>query len=217
MKTLLSSIAWYAKLTWMVVLWIIKFISLLLIDLFTMVAAPVLSLFVTKAEESAVTGFPSMLPGTMREFLIPALFWFQTDDAPLDEYWYGDYPSWFKSKFNQAYFDSHWWLRYLMRVLWLWRNPAYGFGTALGYDASGLTIVSSSDHEDQWRSGKNVASSWLFINDKSQLGFCYRAQFYYAAPRCLELYLGYKLPGDTIKGKKLVAMQCTPFRQYAAS
>ena len=39
-------------------------------------------------------------------------------------------------------------------------------------------------------------------------------QRYYFGSHCLEMYFGYKMPGDTIQGKKLVALQVTPFRKY---
>lgn len=197
-----------------VILWIFKVVALLCLDLIVTVFSPLICLFVVMAEENSVTGFPSAFPGKPREFLVTWLRWCQTTDAALDEYWYGDYPSWFKTKFDQAYYDSHFWLRYVMRVLWVVRNPAYGFGTALGYDATDLWVADSKDDEANWRTGVNCFSYWVFVNESGQVGWCIRAQFYYYKTHCLEMYLGYKLPGDTIKGKKLVAMQFTPFRQY---
>lgn len=197
-----------------ILIWAVKVITLILLDIITTVFSPVICLFVTKAEESEVTGFPSLLPGTPREFLIKPLRLFQSTDAPLDEYWYGDYQSDLKTKYDQAYYDTHWWLRYYCRIIWLVRNPAYGFGTKLGYSADGLEVVYAHDEEDKWRTGVNCESFWRFTNSKGQVGWCYRAQFYFYKTRCLEMYLGYKLPGDTIWGNKLVAMQFTPFRQY---
>ena len=199
---------------WSIIYWFIKVVGLLFIDIFTMIFAPVICLFVTMAEESDVTGFPSMFPGKPREFLIKPLIWFQSTDAPLDEFWYGDYPSSLKTKYDQAYYDSHWWLRYVMRVIWLWRNPAYGFGTAFGFADKDIVMASVSDNEKDWKSGKNVSSHWIFTNSNGSVGWCYRAQFYYYKTHCLEMYLGYKILGDTIRGRKLVAMQFTPFRSY---
>lgn len=201
------------KKTLSILKWFSKVLALLTVDIFTTIFSPIICLFVTKAEEFEVTGFPSLYPGKAREFLIAPLRIFQTPDAPLDEYWYGDYQFGLKTKYDQAYYDTHWWLRYACRVLWLVRNPSYGFGTLLGYDADGLTITKVDDNSFIWATGNNNQSYWEFTNSKSQLGFCYRAQFYVGS-RCLEMYLGYKVVGDTIQGKKLVAMQITPFKKY---
>ena len=197
-----------------IILWFIKVLTLLFLDIFTTIFSPILCLFVTKAEESDITGFPSLYQGKPREFLIKPLRWFQSTDAPLDELWYGDYDVWPKTGRTQEDYDSKWWLRYACRIVWLVRNPAYGFGTALGYSADGLVVTEEKDNEKDWRTGKGVQSFWKFTNSKGQIGWCYRAQIYYYKNHCLEMYLGYKLPGDTIRGNKLVAMQFTPFRQY---
>ena len=199
-----------------IALWVVKAIVLLLLDIVTWVLSPIICLFVTHQEESEVTGFPSLFPGKPREFLVKQLRLFQSTDAPLDEYWYGDYPSPLKDKYSQAYYDNNWWLRYYCRIIWLVRNPAYGFGTKLGYNADGLRVIQSKDEEYKWRTGANCCSYWIFVNDYGQVGWQVRAQFYYYKSHCLEMYLGYKLSGDTIWGNKLVAMQFTPFRKYTA-
>lgn len=55
------------------------------------------------------------------------LSWFQTPDAPLD----GD------SGFEKV-FPPEKWPKYLRRVFWLWRNPAYGFAwSVLSYQPKG--------------------------------------------------------------------------------
>ena len=200
--------------TLVILKWFLKVWFLLLADLVVTILAPLICLFVTKREESAVTGFPSQFPGKPREFLIQQLIWCQTTDAALDEMWYGDYPHYLKTKYTQQYYDTHWWLRYVMRVLWVWRNPAYGFGTWLGYEALELKIAVDPNVEPLWQTGVNCSYTYWYTNYKGQCGFTHRSQWYYYKQHCLELYLGYKVAGDTIKGKKLVAMQCTPFRQY---
>jgi len=194
-----------------ILLWFIKFVPLFFINVFTMIFAPVICLFVTKAEENSITGKPSMFPGKPREFLIKPLRWFQTTDAPLDEFWYGDYAGWPKTGKTQADYDSSWYLRYRCRVAWVWRNPAYGFGTAWGFVDKDIVIATVLDNEKDWNSGKNVHSYWVFVNSDGATGWCFRMQYYYYSSRCLEVFIGYKIMGDTIRGKKLVAMQITPF------
>jgi hypothetical protein len=178
------------------------------------ILSPILCLFVRTAEESLVTGFPSEFPGKPREFLIKPLFYFQTFDAPLDEYWYGDYSGWPKTGKTQEDYDNSWWLRYLCRVVWLTRNPAYGFGQALGYDSSGMQYLVQNDNTALWSSGKPNSSFWRAVNAKGQTGWWYKAQIYFYKTRCLEINLGYKLDSDTTENRHVVAMQFTPFRQY---
>ena len=197
-----------------VLLWAAKAVYLIILTILSFPLAPIFALFVTYEEESEATGFPSLLPGTPRAFLIPCLRIWQTPDAPVDEFWYGDYTGWPKDGRTQAEYDSSAWLRYLCRVNWLWRNAAYGFGAKVGYDATGLIVTSERNEERLWRSGANCLSYWIFKNDAGDIGWCVRAQFYYYKRNCLEMYLGYKLPSVTVDGKKFVAIQFTPFRSY---
>lgn len=201
-----------------VALWFVKSIALIVLTILAYPLAYIFALFIVKAEESEVTGFPSLHVGMPRDFLIPSLRIWQTPDAPVDELWYaGDYNVWPVVGKTQADYDSSAWLRYLCRVVWLQRNAAYGFGALWGYDATGMMPIVTNDNERFWRTGNNCFSYWSVINGKGDKAFCIRAQLYYWKPHCLEMYLGYKLVGDTIQGKKLVAIQFTPFRSYVAS
>jgi hypothetical protein len=51
------------------------------------------------------------------------LAWFQTQDAPLDAGWRDGYFGAWKASGTTPRGFALWWVR----VLWLWRNPAYGF------------------------------------------------------------------------------------------
>lgn len=64
------------------------------------------------------------------------LKWFQSFDASLNEGWQGGYldPSWGASPFK----------RFLARVYWLYRNPAYGFDygpLGLSFDAKEWRVI----------------------------------------------------------------------------
>ena len=109
---------------------------------------------------------------------------------------------------------SSWWLRYLCRIVWLNRNPAYGFGQYLGYDSTGMKYLIQNDNTSLWASGKPNSSFWLAINDRGQIGWWYKAQIYFYKTHCLEINLGYKLDSDTTVNRHVVAMQFTPFRKY---
>lgn len=195
-------------------IWAAKVPILIGLTLIAYVMAPVFALFVTHAEESEVTGFPSMYPGKAREFLIEPLRVWQSQDAPLDEWWYGNYEmdSW-RHNFDQDDYDSSWLLRYACRIAWLWRNPAYGFGSLLGYDGAGLKFIGfDQDDDTPWLSGKTCSQLWKCTNDRGETGWLFRARIYFYKNRCLEVMAGYKLFSDPTS--KYVAMRFNPFRQY---
>lgn len=198
-----------------VIKWALKVLSLLILDVIAIVFSPIICLFVVKAEESETTGFPSMLPGKPREFLIKPLRMFQSFDAPLDEWWYADYQTdgWIKTHYTQEDYDSKWWLRYICRILWLCRNPAYGFGLALGYDSNNMVYLVEKDNNHYWRKPVTHTSYWKSINPKGEIGWWWKGQWYYTKTRCIMWSLGYKFDSDTPNGNKMVAMQFNPFRK----
>lgn len=200
-----------------VLLWAIKVPTLLFLDIFTTIFSPIICLFVTKEEESEVTGFPSLHPGMPREFLIKPLRWFQSTDAPLDEWWQSsDYGKngYLKTHFNNEYYNTHWWLRYVCRILWVCRNPAYGFGLALGYDSKNMTYIIKKDEEILWKTGVSNSSYYVVVNPKGEIGWWYKCEKFYTKNRCIMISIGYKLDADSIDGRKFVAMQFNPFKKY---
>lgn len=196
-----------------IIVWAVKVPVLLFLTVIAYIIAPVLALFVTHAEESAITGHPSLFPGKPREFLIKPLRIWQSPDAPLDEWWYGDYEldSW-RRHFTQADYDSKAWLRYLCRIAWLWRNPAYGWGEKFGYNGSGLKILTSHGSDDDWYSGKSSLSYWTAINDANEKAFYVQIRLYFYKNRCLDILAGYKFFSDPTT--KYVAIRFNPFRKY---
>ena len=193
--------------------WLWKVPVLIALSLIAFIINPILALFITKAEESETTGLPSLHPGMPREFLIPCLRIWQSEDAPVDEYYWASYEinGWFQRKFRERYHTSAV-VRYVYRVMWLYRNPAYGFGNRLGYNSTGMYFTAKNDNEHLWRTGVTNQSWWIARNDFGQTGWCFQLQWHFYKRRCLEVYLGYKLLAD---GKnKSVAIRINPFRQY---
>jgi hypothetical protein len=70
-----------------------------------------------------------------RDYLIPLFYLWQTHDNAVDEWWYGLYnvDHWFKfaQNWTQRDYDNSWFVRYYCRLMWLWRNCAYGWHYAL--------------------------------------------------------------------------------------
>lgn len=193
--------------------WLWKVPVLLLLTVVAWIISPVLACFIVYAEESAITGFPSSMPGKPRAFLVKPLRIWQTQDAPVDEWWYGDYYPYgfWKTAYSQEDYDKSPMLRWWVRVMWLCRNAAYGFGDLLGYDGRGMKFIGSDIEDDtEWKSGKSMSQYWSCVNDKGQVGWCYRAKWYYTQKRCVMVFLGYKLFSDPTS--KYVAMQFNPFK-----
>jgi len=191
-----------------IVVWFFKAIALIFLTIIAFPLAPFLACFIVYAEESTLTGFPSLLPGTPRAFLIPALRIWQSPDAPVDEFWYSkDYSGFPKDGRTQADYDKSALLRWACRVNWLWRNAAYGFGAKFGYP-----YIQTLNDGPLWRTGVKCSYFWQVVNGLGQVGWCYKAEWFYTSTRYVEVYFGYKLMGDSINGKKFVAIQFNPFR-----
>lgn len=196
-----------------ILLWAIKVPLLILLSLVAYIIAPFIALFITHAEESEVTGHPSLHPGMPREFLIKPLRIWQSEDAPVDEYYWANYePNGWVQTHLRKHYESSRIVRYVYRVMWLYRNPAYGFGNRLGYSATGMYFTAKNDNEALWRTGVTNMSWWLARNSYGEIGWCFQLQWHFYKRRCLEVYLGYKLLADG--HKKSVAIRVNPFRQY---
>lgn len=196
-----------------ILLWAVKVPVLLLLTVVAYIIAPVLALFITYAEESDITGQPSLLPGKPRAFLQEWCRIWQSPDAPVDEWWYGNYEldSWRKN-YTQEDYDNSAYLRWKCRVAWLWRNPAYGWGELFGWNGDGMQILSSHGSDDDWYSGKSSIAWWTAVNDLGQKAFYVQMRLYFYKTRCLDIMAGYKLFSDP--AIKYVAMRFNPFRKY---
>ncbi len=139
--------------------WLLLFIPMILIELIAVILTPIIALFIEKEYRTDRVKIQGNKQVTMlRDYLIPSLYYFQTHDNAVDEYWYGGYyldNSWMKD-FTQKDYDKKAWLRYWCRCMWMWRNPAYGFAynwfsapieEAIGYRKLGnleLTVYPNS-------------------------------------------------------------------------
>lgn len=196
-----------------ILIWSLKVPILIALSLIAYIIAPLLALFIVHDEESEITGYPSLLPGTPREFLQGWCRIFQTTDAPVDEVYWGEYEmdGWLQTNFRSAYTDYAF-VRWMYRVAWLWRNPAYGFGELLGWDGTGLKILSAHGSDEAWYSGKSSCSYWTAENAAGKKSFYVQIRLYFYKNRCLDILAGYKFFSDP--QIKFVAMRFNPFRKY---
>lgn len=112
--------------------WLLFFIPALAIELVCYILAPIVALFCVKRECTDTVKRKNRAIVTMlREYLPKPIYWFQTHDNAVDEWWYGVYNTdhWFSfaRNWSQQHYDQSWFVRYYCRVMWLWRNCAYGF------------------------------------------------------------------------------------------
>lgn len=118
-----------------VLLWLLYFIPALAIELMCYLLAPIVACFVTSRLRTDYVKRWRIEAGTFRDYIITPLYWFQTHDNAVDEWWYGVYNTdhWFAFARNwtQQDYDRSALIRYYCRLMWLWRNCAYGFHYAL--------------------------------------------------------------------------------------
>lgn len=113
-------------------IWLVYFIPALAIELMCFILAPLVACFVrSELRHDSVKRLGKRYVTIPRDYLITPLYWFQTHDNAVDEWWYGTYNTdhWFAFARNwtQADYDRSRFIRYYCRVMWLWRNCAYGF------------------------------------------------------------------------------------------
>jgi hypothetical protein len=117
-------------------IWLVYFIPAIAIELLCYLFAPLAACFVTRRDRYDVVKRLNKRSVLMpRDYIISPLYWFQTHDNAVDEWWYGMYnvDHWFKFAqiWTQADYDRSQFIRWYCRVMWLWRNCAYGFHYAL--------------------------------------------------------------------------------------
>lgn len=118
------------------ILWLLYFIPAIAIEFLCYFLAPLVACFIRKdLRHDVVKRLNKRFATLPRDYLIKPLYWFQTHDNAVDEWWYGMYNTdhWFAfaRAWTQEDYDRSSLIRYYCRVMWLWRNCAYGFHYAL--------------------------------------------------------------------------------------
>lgn len=189
----------------MIFRWVIKSLILYAGKAFVWCFAWMIAMFVYRAEESDVTGFPSMLPGEPREFIAWPFKWAQTHDAPVDEYRLAGY---YKGKWTERFKDNRW----LMRVAWLMRNPAYNLAERLG-EHQGY-VLERKDSRKLWRSDRTGFEHHTAINGDGKRLFLLQGQWLYSKRRKLEVRLGYGIWRESPKrGRAMLYARVLPAKK----
>ena len=171
--------------------WVPLFVISVVLTFFAWAIAPILALPI----------FSTQIEG--RQWLVKPLRYFQTHDAPLDEWIYGNYwksCNWLTWDFSKA---TH---RYLASYFWLCRNPVYGFNHYLfGADPFFTPIVFGS--KTKWDTG---VSNWEYTTWGNAFNF--RAQGFFFGKHYLRVNIGWK--AHTGFKRLMLATHISPFRVW---
>jgi hypothetical protein len=192
-----------------ILLWLLCFIPALLIELACYLLAPFVALFVTRSPRYDVVKRLGKIKTVLnRDNLIRPLILFQTHDNACDEWWYGMYnvDHWFKfaREWTQADYDNSRFIRYYCRVMWLWRNCAYGFLYALfsrPKESAGVMTSKGNENYGFWYEYKKFKSSFQFETHIPLFG-----------KRYMSINIGYK--AHKLTERLLYANRIIGFRKY---
>lgn len=156
-------------------LWIVLFIPQLVVDIFCRLTAPVVCLFVRKEYRlDRVKRLGNESIGFEREYLRGPFVYWQTHDNAADEYFWGLFTetSFFPFIRNATIeqYERSWFIRYVCRLLWVWRNCGYGFS----YFVFGRVLDDAEDVRDRGNYVVTVRkSSWQLKGKIPLLGRLY--------------------------------------------
>lgn len=180
-----------------------------------------MALFYYKQEESRVTGYPSQFPGKLREHIDFPFTWASTFDDCADPHWYTGRMKQFSlfgwmpfKDVTQEQYENSAWLRYVARVLWLYRNPAYTLARDLGFDQNGLKITEVINQDHLWDKGYPNKSLWTFTNEYGEKGFLYQRQIHLGFQFFFECVLGYKVPWKNERKNKAMIANRISIKRY---
>ena len=139
-------------------------------ELICLVLAPIAALFVRSEERTDRVKIMGNQQITMqRDYLRKYVYWFQTHDNAVDEYYYGAFyqESFFRfiRNITQASYDDSKWLRYVCRLAWLWRNIGYGFNTALfakDFQEIDSEVEKGTKKYTPWSVMRKLQDSWHY-------------------------------------------------------
>lgn len=138
------------------------------------------------------------LDSTGREVYVPFWRWISTHDTQVDTYFWGTAgrTHWYLKRFTEKQFLANRWARYVNRVLWIYRNPAYWVKHYwLGFQASTSVVYMGP----AWQGYVLVSAN----GDKT-------AFLYEHESNHLQIQLGWKLYRDDPDGRRMYAFRFKP-------
>ena len=149
-----------------------------------------------------------------RQYLWGWLHLFSTHDDGIDALWFkGLYDDRAPVGWPEKARAGSWWAKYVLRVLWIVRNSAYGFAHYfMGFERVGMYNTLILAQRGKWDS---AATNWLYRIDTNKEGkkaFQVRAQLYFTTTRYVRVNLGWKL--DWAAERVQLATHINPFRVW---
>jgi hypothetical protein len=196
-----------------VVRWLLYFIPALLVEVFCYLTNWIACIFVRREMR---TDTVKRLGGEMvtmpRDYPIRFFTLWNTHDNALDTWWFDSYnedsPFKWLREATQSDYDSSWWLRYICRVHWLYRNNGYGF---LFY-WFGAPLESTGINYEH---GLEDSGKFWYFYQKFPNSFKFEAQFpILFTNRYISTNIGWKAHRSAPLPKKLYANRIIGFRQY---
>lgn len=137
------------------------------------------------------------------------LSWFQTPDNSLN----GD--SGFKSEHrlfrNDADVDTNCIKIYINQILWLIRNPGYGFDiSVLGRIPSGARVVKGDPTTQDQPQGK---SGFVFV-EYDNVWMLYVVKQYGTSNKCLRFRMGWKLMNEDMTKPAQIVFNLQPYKSF---
>lgn len=181
---------------------VIKFIALVFAKLLLLITVPFASFIVPIFTREQVAGLDNYTWGG----------WWGTFDNPPQ----GD----------RGYIAKHapfvgvmtGWKGYLNRVMWMFRNPLYGFAKCAKADYEGSYILSIKGNPDI--SDKYGVAGWMHASLRNKGGRMKAFEWYSVTPwskkRCLRIRLGWKIKTDKMqeRGWSRMVFTINPFDGY---
>ena len=193
----------------MIARWFCFAVPALLLKAVAVILSPLLALLARTAESNpwcSATGPREYLPGWLHLF--------STHDDGIDALWFkGLYDDRAPVGWPEKARAGSWWAKYVLRVLWIVRNSAYGFAHyLLGFERVGMYNTLILAQRGVWDSD---TTNWLYRIDTNKQGrtaFQIRAQFYFTRTRDVRVNLGWKL--DWAADRVQLATHINPFRKW---
>ena len=176
----------------MFIKWLLFFPLALIVELLCLITNPIAAIWVRTEPRNDYVKRLGITKDMQRDYLIPLFYLWQTHDNACDEYWYGMYnedsifP--YVRDMTQEKYDNSWFARYVMRVMWISRNTAYGW-------LYKLFSMPNRKEDAYYTCGcgiENVSRYWIWVKIYHYSGFQIKGQIPFLSFMYNDINVGWK-------------------------